>query len=50
MKKYYYKGKKKENAIELALEELKITEEDLIINKKSKLFYYEKLAFYYAQI
>ena len=32
MKKYYYEGKTKEAAIELALEELKITEEDLIIN------------------
>ena len=32
MKKYYYEGKTKESAIELALEELKITEEDLIIN------------------
>lgn len=32
MKKYYYEGKTKEVAIELALEELKITEEDLIIN------------------
>ena len=32
MKKYYYEGKTKEQAIELALEELKITEEDLIIN------------------
>ena len=33
MKKYYYEGKTKEGAIELALEELKITEEDLIINE-----------------
>ena len=33
MKKYYYEGKTKESAIELALEELKITEEDLIINE-----------------
>lgn len=32
MKKYYYEGKTKEAAIDLALEELKITEEDLIIN------------------
>ena len=32
MKKYYYEGKTKESAIELALEELKITEEDLIVN------------------
>ena len=32
MNKYYYEGKTKEQAIELALEELKITEEDLIIN------------------
>ena len=32
MKKYYYEGKTKEQAIELELEELKITEEDLIIN------------------
>ena len=32
MNKYYYEGKTKEAAIELALEELKITEEDLIIN------------------
>lgn len=32
MNKYYYEGKTKESAIELALEELKITEEDLIIN------------------
>ena len=33
MNKYYYEGKTKESAIELALEELKITEEDLIINE-----------------
>lgn len=33
MNKYYYEGKTKENAVELALEELKITEEDLIINE-----------------
>ena len=33
MNKYYYEGKTKEGAIELALEELKITEEDLIINE-----------------
>ena len=32
MNKYYYEGKTKEQAIELALEELKISEEDLIIN------------------
>jgi len=32
MNKYYYEGKTKEAAIELAIEELKITEEDLIIN------------------
>ena len=32
MNKYYYEGKTKESAIDLALEELKITEEDLIIN------------------
>lgn len=32
MNKYYYEGKTKEAAIDLALEELKITEEDLIIN------------------
>ena len=32
MNKYYYEGKTKETAIELALAELKITEEDLIIN------------------
>ncbi len=32
MNKYYYEGKTKESAIELALEELKVTEEDLIIN------------------
>jgi len=32
MNKYFYEGKTKEAAIELALEELKITEEDLIIN------------------
>ena len=33
MKKYYYEGKTKEQAEELALEELKISKEDLIINK-----------------
>lgn len=33
MNKYYYEGKTKEAAIELALEELKVTEEDLIINE-----------------
>ena len=32
MNKYYYEGKTKETAIDLALEELKIAEEDLIIN------------------
>jgi len=32
MNKYYYEGKTEELAISLALEELKITEEDLIIN------------------
>lgn len=32
MNKYYYEGKTKELAVELALEDLKITEEDLIIN------------------
>lgn len=32
MNKYYYEGKTKEAAIELALQELKISEEDLIIN------------------
>ena len=32
MNKYYFEGKTKELAIELALEELKITEEDLIVN------------------
>ena len=32
MNKYYYEGKTKENAIELALETLKISVEDLIIN------------------
>ena len=31
MNKYYYEGKTKESAVELALEDLKITEEDLII-------------------
>lgn len=33
MNKYYYEGKTKEAAVELALEDLKITEEDLIINE-----------------
>ena len=33
MNKYYYEGKTKEQAEELALEELKISKEDLIINK-----------------
>ena len=32
MNKYYFEGKTKELVIELALEELKITEEDLIVN------------------
>lgn len=32
MNKYYYEGKTKEQAIELALQELKISEEDLVIN------------------
>lgn len=32
MNKYYYEGKTKEQAIELALQELKVSEEDLIIN------------------
>ena len=32
MNKYYYEGKTKENAVELALDTLKISEEDLIIN------------------
>lgn len=32
MNKYYYEAKTKEAAIDLALEELKITEEDLIVN------------------
>lgn len=32
MNKHYYEGKTKEMAVELALEDLKITEEDLIIN------------------
>ena len=32
MNKYYYEGKTKELAVELALDDLKITEEDLIIN------------------
>jgi len=32
MNKYYYEGKTKEAAIELALADLKVTEEDLIIN------------------
>jgi spoIIIJ-associated protein len=32
MNKYYYEGKTEELAIELALEDLKITEEDLIVN------------------
>lgn len=33
MNKYYYEGKNEETATELALQELKITEEDLIVNK-----------------
>ncbi len=32
MNKYYYEGKTKEAAIELALEELKIAREDLVVN------------------
>ena len=32
MKTYTFEGKTKEAAVELALEELKISEEDLIIN------------------
>lgn len=32
MNKYYYEGKTKESAIEIALGELKIAEEDLIVN------------------
>ncbi len=32
MNKYYYEGKTKEEAIKLALQELKLSEEDLIIN------------------
>lgn len=32
MNKYYYEGKTKEAAIELALQELKISDEDLVIN------------------
>ena len=32
MNKYYYEGKTEEDAIELALEELKISREDLIVN------------------
>ena len=39
MNKYYYEGKTKEQAIELALEDLKITEEDLIINKVEEKSY-----------
>ncbi len=33
MNKYYYEGKTYQQAIDLAIEELKISEEDLIINK-----------------
>lgn len=33
MNKYYYEGKTKEQAIEIALENLKISDEDLIINE-----------------
>ena len=33
MNKYYYEGKTKEQAIEMAIEDLKVSEEDLIINK-----------------
>ena len=36
MNKYYYEGKTREQAIELALEDLKISEEDLIINKEEE--------------
>ena len=36
MKKYYYEGKTREQAIELALEDLKISEEDLIVNKEEE--------------
>ena len=36
MKKYYYEGKTREQVIELALEDLKISEEDLIINKEEE--------------
>lgn len=36
MKKYYYEGKTREQAIELALEDLKISEENLIINKEEE--------------
>ena len=32
MNKYYYEGKTKEQAIELAIADLKISEEDLIVN------------------
>ena len=32
MNKYYYEGKTEDAAIELALEELKISREDLIVN------------------
>lgn len=32
MDKYYYEGKTKESATQIALDELKITEEDLIVN------------------
>ena len=40
MNKYYYEGKTEESAIELAIEELKISREDLIVNSiedKSRL-------------
>lgn len=33
MNKYYYEGKTKEQAMEMAIEDLKVSEEDLIINK-----------------
>ena len=32
MNKYYYEGKNEEAAVELALEDLKISREDLIVN------------------
>lgn len=36
MKKYYYEGKTKEEAIKNALDDLKISEEDLIINSEEE--------------